>query len=243
MLITVALARLQHSRQRRTRRMIGADEVDLDAPRPGIDGKAFAADKALLDAPLQDGLEQLPQEIAFAEAAMAVLRKGRVVGHVTVRSGAEPAVGQVQVHLFTQPPFRANAEAVADDQHSDQQLRIDRRPTRLAVERRQVCPKPIEFDEAVDAPEQMRLGDVSFARKLVKQRLLLDLAFAHHRLHSGFTDQSESATPNRCNPKFFNKIAPFRSFAISGLRPGMPANRASAIGDQALQIVHIVKNG
>jgi hypothetical protein len=35
---------------------------------------------------LQDGLEQTPQQIAFVEAAMAVLRKGRVVGYTPIEA-------------------------------------------------------------------------------------------------------------------------------------------------------------
>ena len=35
--------------------------------------------------------------------------------------------------LVAQPPFGANAEAVADNEHPDHQLRIDRRATRLAI--------------------------------------------------------------------------------------------------------------
>src|SRR3989442_15596212 len=42
--------------------------VGLD--QTGIDGKA------LVEAPLKDGLEQPPQQITVAEAAMAILREG-----------------------------------------------------------------------------------------------------------------------------------------------------------------------
>ena len=42
------------------------------------------ADQPLVDAALQHGLEQPPQQVAVAEATMAVLREGRVVGHVAV---------------------------------------------------------------------------------------------------------------------------------------------------------------
>ena len=68
---------------------------------------------------------------------------------------AEPAVGQVEVNLLAQPPLRADAEAVADDQHPDHQLRIDRRPADLAVERRQFLPQPVEVDEPVDRAQQV----------------------------------------------------------------------------------------
>src|SRR5690242_5584288 len=60
----------------------------------------------------------------------------KVIGHFTVEiQSTKPAIRQVKVHLLAEPPLRADAEAVADDQHPDQQLRIDRWPPRLAVER------------------------------------------------------------------------------------------------------------
>src|SRR4051794_33341796 len=63
--------------------------------------------------------------------AVTVFGEGRMVGHVALQAeAAEPPVGQVQMDLLTQPPLRPDAEAVADDQHADQQLGIDRRPAR-----------------------------------------------------------------------------------------------------------------
>src|SRR5215217_147077 len=61
-----------------------------------------------------------------------------MIRHLAVEAQTtKPAVRQVEVHLLAQPPLRADAEAVADDQHPDQQLRVDRRPPHLAVERSQ----------------------------------------------------------------------------------------------------------
>jgi hypothetical protein len=129
----------------------------------GVDGKALAADQPLIDAALQDSLEQPSQQIALAEAAMAVFREGRMVGHRAVEAEpTKPAVRQVEVHLLAQPPLRADAEAVADDQHPDQQLRIDRRPSHLAVERRQFPPQPVEFDKPVNRSQQVPLRHVAF---------------------------------------------------------------------------------
>ena len=62
----------------------------------------------------------------------------------------EPAIGQIEVDLVAQPTLRANAEAVADDQHAPHQLGIDRRATRLAVVRPQTRPQSAQIDEAVD---------------------------------------------------------------------------------------------
>src|ERR1700730_2205697 len=91
----------------------------------GIDGEAFAADKTFLDAALQNGLKQSPQQIAVTEATMAVLRERRMVGHCAIEpEPTKPAIRQVEVHLIAQPPLRPDAEAIADDQHPNQQLGI-----------------------------------------------------------------------------------------------------------------------
>jgi len=66
-----------------------------------------------------------------------------MVGNIAIKpQPTKPAIRQVQVNLVAQPPLRADAEAVADDQHADQQLWIDRRPSDLTVERRQMGPNP-----------------------------------------------------------------------------------------------------
>ncbi len=99
-----------------------------------------------------------------------------MIGHRAVEAqSTKPAVRQVEVNLLAQPPLRADAEAVADDQHPDQQLRIDRRPPHLAVERRQLPPQPVEFDKPINRPQQVCFRHMPFQRKLVKQRVLLDL--------------------------------------------------------------------
>ena len=72
---------------------------------------------------------------------MPILGEGRVVRHLTVEAEpAEPAVGEVQVHLLAQPPFGANAVAVANQQHPDEQFGINRRPAGRAVKWRQMAP-------------------------------------------------------------------------------------------------------
>ena len=79
-----------------------------------------------------------------------------MVRHVAVEAEpAEPAIGEVQMHLLAQPPLRADAEAIADNQHPDHQLRIDRRSPNRAVERRQVSPNFGQVDEAVDRSQEM----------------------------------------------------------------------------------------
>src|ERR1700733_9235533 len=50
--------------------------IGIRLDQTGIDRKGFPADQSLADAALQARLEDPPQQIAFAEAAMPVLREG-----------------------------------------------------------------------------------------------------------------------------------------------------------------------
>src|SRR5205814_919575 len=79
--------------------------------------------------------------------------------------------------------------------HANQQLRVDRWPTHLAVERRQFLPQPVEFDVAIDRPQQVLLRHMPLERKLVKQSLLLDSPFPHHCTSPPPHNRSASAPP------------------------------------------------
>jgi hypothetical protein len=67
----------------------------------------------------------------------------------------KPSIGQIEVDFLAQPPLGADAEAIADDQHSDHQLWINRWPAHRAVECRQLPPHIPQLDEPVDGAQQM----------------------------------------------------------------------------------------
>src|ERR1041385_7586419 len=87
----------------------------------GIDGKALAPYQASVHAGSNHRLKHMPEDIAVPEAAMAVDRECRMVGHPVVEvEPAEPPISKVQFNFLTQPPLKADAVAVAQDQHPDQ---------------------------------------------------------------------------------------------------------------------------
>ncbi len=64
-----------------------------------------------------------------------------MVGHIAIEpKPAKPPISQIEVDFLAQAPLGANAEAVADDEHPDHQLRIDRWPPKRAVKWRQLPP-------------------------------------------------------------------------------------------------------
>src|SRR6056297_534350 len=70
----------------------------------GINRHALSADETFLNAPGDGRLEQMTQQFALPETAMAVLREGGVVRNPVVQiKAAEPPIREVQVHLFAEP--------------------------------------------------------------------------------------------------------------------------------------------
>ncbi len=57
------------------------------------------------------------------------------------------------MHLLGERPLRGDSEALADEQHPDRQLRIDRRAARVAVELREVTPQIAEIERPVDTTQ------------------------------------------------------------------------------------------
>src|SRR5437667_11864834 len=100
----------------------------------------------------------MTQEVAVAEAAMPIDRECRVIWHFVVEiEAAKPAIGEMQLNLLAQSPLKANAVAVAHNQHPDHQLRVDRGPADLAVERRQLLAQAGQYPrhDGIDATQEM----------------------------------------------------------------------------------------
>jgi len=95
-----------------------------------------------------------------------------MIGDLTLQSqAAKPAIGQIEMNLFTQPPFGADAEAIADDEHPDHQFRIDRGPANRAIECLQLLPSIAQIDEAVDPAQQMIVRNVILKAEVIEQLL------------------------------------------------------------------------
>jgi hypothetical protein len=61
---------------------------------------------------LQHALEQQPECVAVTEAAMPRLGKGGALGHLArPADAAKPAISEIEVNLFDEPPFGTNAVA------------------------------------------------------------------------------------------------------------------------------------
>lgn len=85
------------------------------------------------------------------------------------------------MHLLAQPPLGADAHAIANDQHPDHQLRIDRWPTRIAIEWAQMLAQITEVAEPIDRPKEMIRGHMILDAEAVKQSFLRHGPLAHHQ--------------------------------------------------------------
>src|SRR5262249_32952601 len=112
-----------------------------------------------------------------------VLRESRVMRyHILEIEPLELSVGKMQPHLFAQLQLRAHATPVADDKHSDQQFRINRRATNVAVEPTQLFVEIAECRrrENINPAQKGILWHHVIEPELVEQARLLSMLSPHH---------------------------------------------------------------
>jgi hypothetical protein len=146
-----------------------------------VDCKGLASHDPFLHAARHHRLEQLAQQIALAKTTVAVLGKRRMIWNIAIEpQSTKPAIGQIEMDLLAQPTLRTNAQAVADDEHPDHQLRINRGPPHVAIVGPQMRPNLGQVDEPIDLAKQVTVRDMPLKAEAVEQRLLHHPPFAHH---------------------------------------------------------------
>jgi hypothetical protein len=131
----------------------------------GVDRKSLALDQAGIHARTHHSLEYLAEDVAVTEATMAIDRERRVIRHLVVEiEAAKPAIGKVKFKFFAQPPLEADAVAIADDQHPDHKLGINRSPANVAIEGRELLAKLNQYPchHRIDPAQQMARWDAPF---------------------------------------------------------------------------------
>ncbi len=66
------------------------------------------------------------------------------------------------MNLLTPPTFRPNAKAIPRQEHPDQQLRINRRVARVAVELCQILADVVQIDKPIYQTQQVILRNMVF---------------------------------------------------------------------------------
>jgi hypothetical protein len=146
---------------------------------------------------------------------MSVLRERRMVRHIAIEAKAtEPAVCQIEMDLIAQPPLRADAEAIADDQHSSARDRSKGAPPCCRT-----APAPASaHQEPIDRAQQMIGWYVPIERKLMEQHSLFDFPMSHHDSQSCFSQRLNQRTSCVATPTFSTESDPFGHRASSSWR-------------------------
>jgi len=230
--------------------------VCIGLDQAGVDGHSLAADQTFLDAARDGRFEQVSQQLTIAKPAMTVLGEGGMIRDPVAQiEAAEPAICQVQMHLFAQPPLRPDAEGIAHQQHSDQQLGTDGGTAGVVVEICKMGTDAAQVDEPVDGSKQVVLRDVILKRELVEQRWLSLLPWSHHRQFFRPLTELNQRDALRSSPSFSTEYAQSRhpkmiiAAASRSLEPAMRCVSTSihqplelALERFSLQ-VSVLKNG
>jgi hypothetical protein len=105
-----------------------------------------------------------------AESAMPVLGERGVVGNLSLESkSAEPAVRQMHTHLFYQASFTGDSVQIAHQQKAQENFRVNRGTANGTVCISQPFSDESEIDEAIEALQEMIIGDLIFQPKIIEQ--------------------------------------------------------------------------
>src|ERR1700712_2542465 len=85
----------------------------------------------------------------------------------SLQNSAEFRESRQQCQLGIESALRTDAKVIADEQHADHQLRIDRWPSRVTVEASQFSANLRQVDKTVDGAQHMICRDVAFKGQLV----------------------------------------------------------------------------
>src|SRR6266567_5153686 len=102
-----------------------------------------------------------------ASSAVPIDRECRVVRYGVVQiEAAKPTVSEMQFDLPAQSPLEADAIAVAHDQHPNHEFRVDRGPTNVAIEWRELL---------AHARKQSRHDRIDPTQEMVRRNALLEV--------------------------------------------------------------------
>ena len=153
--------------------------IRLDQAR--IDRERFASDKPRRNAHRHHTLEYPAQGIARSETFAPRSTEHRMIWNAVFDPEfTKPPVGQVNLDFSAEPPFRTERKYVADDQHTDHQHRINRRPASVRVERRQLVVHPTQVEQAIDLPYEVVRRHNLVEIKRIKELALTALLPSQH---------------------------------------------------------------
>src|SRR6266849_8473239 len=120
---------------------------------------------------------------------------------------AKPAVSEMQLDLLAQSPLEADAVAVAHDQHPNHQLRVDRGPTNVAIERRQLLAHAREQPrhDRIDPAQEMTRRNTPLEVEQVEQLALIARLLPHHGESPSLISQADGITIRQFSRALFQQ--------------------------------------
>src|SRR5436190_14890774 len=142
----------------------------------------------------------------------------------------------MQFDFLAQPPLKADAIAVAHDQHPDHKLWINRRPADLAVEGCQLLTKSSQqpCHHRIDPAQQMTSRNALFKVEQVEQMALIARLPTHHGKPPPLIASSRR---NHCS---LMSASPFSTLSVISGRRGMSASRPVYPGDLNRSTQHLL---
>src|SRR6266852_5523400 len=104
-----------------------------------------------------------------------------------------------------QAPLAGDPIEVPDEQQAQQYFRVNRGPTRRAIEAGQPVSHEAEIDRAVDQPEQVGFGNLVLEAEIIERRFLLCL-LTHHRGASSLPPPYAQTRRTPREKLFFNSL-------------------------------------
>src|SRR5262249_56231 len=126
----------------------------------------------------------------------------------------------MQFDLLAQSPLEADAIAVAHDQHPNHELGVDRRPTNVAIERREALAHIGEQSrhDRIDPTQKMACRDALLELEQVEQMALIACLPPHHGESPSLYPQATESLFARFHEPFFNAIDPTGTWAAQDFR-------------------------
>jgi len=181
-----------------------ATSIRFDHAR--IHGEALPANKASIHATPHHSLEDMAEDVALAEPTMTVLSEGGVVGNqIFEAKTTEPAIGEVQRHVFAEPTLGADAETVSNDEHPHHQFRVDRWAACMTIKRCKQMAQITKVKHRINLSKQMTGRNPILKPKRVEELNLRSRQLTHHRRISSPTQARESRSTGR-HEEFFHGI-------------------------------------
>jgi hypothetical protein len=155
--------------------------IGIRPDQAGINGKTFPTYQARLDTAPNGHLEHFAQKVALTKTAMSVLRKCGVIRNSPIQTQlAEPPISEVQMYFFAQTPFGTDAHAVANQQHPNEEFRINRGASHCAVKRAKVFSNSREINQPVNGSKQVIVWYMLLQAEPIKQGFLNPGSLTHH---------------------------------------------------------------